>query len=74
MSDTIIEFKKRPSKGPDGPNVQDVINALMKIEDKTLPVFGYLADANGDTYDIIKLDCIDLDISDRIDINLVLSE
>lgn len=71
----LIEFKKRPSKGPNGPNVQDVINAFMKIKDKTLPVFGYLTeDNNGDNIDIIKLDSIDISISDRIDINLILSE
>jgi len=71
--DNIIEFKKRSSKGPDGPNVQDVIDALMKIKDKTLPVFGYIGDFDGMSIDIIELDSIDLDIDDRVDINMKLS-
>lgn len=71
----LIKFKNRPCKGPDAPTVQDVINAFMTVKDKTLPVFGYLAEDNdGDNIDIIKLDSIDISISDRIDINLILSK
>jgi len=71
-----IKFVTRPCKGPDAPTVQDVIDALMKIKDKTLPVFGYLEETElgkGDSIDIIRLADIDVSIDDRIDINLILS-
>lgn len=47
-------------------NVQELINLLESLENKTLPVFLYGAG------DITKLnkDMIDLTISDRIDINI----
>lgn len=72
----LLKFKTRPCKGPDAPTVQDVINLLMEVKDKSLPVFGYLEETEkelGDSIDIINLDSIDTSINDRIDINLLIS-
>lgn len=46
--------------------VKQLINFLQKIEDQNLPVYLY------QDYDIIELkkDCFDLNIEDRVDINL----
>ena len=45
-------------------NVQELINDLMKIEDKSLPVFGY----NGEP---MSVDFVDNTIRDRVDLNLI---
>lgn len=71
---SVIEFIHRPCKGPDAPNVQDVINAFQQVKNKALPVFGYISDFNGISIDIINLNSIDCSIEDRVDINLELSE
>ena len=74
---TNINFKTRPCKGPDAPTVQDVIDAFMKVEDKTLPVFGWLEETEpekGDSIDIIRFTNIDISMEDRIDVNLILSD
>lgn len=51
--------------------VQDLIDELNKIEDKTKPIFGYVVDDDsGDTYEIVPITLVDDSISDRVDINL----
>ena len=56
--------------------VQDLINELNKIEDKTKPVFGYITDENDETnfHDVVKITMVDDSISDRVDINLHITE
>ena len=46
--------------------VQDLINELNTVEDKTKPVFIY----NDKNSDIYSIELIDTDISDRVDINI----
>lgn len=72
---TYIKLETSPCKGPDAPTVQQLIDGLMKIEDKTQPVFGYLGeDLEGRTHDIIKIEGLDNDFGDRVDINLTFSK
>jgi len=54
--------------------VQDLIDELMKVEDKTKRVYVYTegGEACGDQ-DIAPLHSIDHDLSDRVDINLIIS-
>lgn len=47
--------------------VQDLINELNTVEDKTKPVFIY----NNKNSDIYSIELVDTDISDRVDINIV---
>jgi len=71
----LIEFKTKKNKGPDAPTVQDVIDAFMKINDKSLPVFGFIAeDSAGESLNIVLLNSLDVTLEDRVDINLIISE
>ncbi len=49
--------------------VQDLIDKLNEVEDKTKPVFAYL-NVNGDTYEVVPIALVDDTISDRVDINI----
>lgn len=51
--------------------VQELIDELNEIEDKTKPIFGYVVDYDsGDTYEIAPILMVDDSISDRVDINI----
>lgn len=47
--------------------VQDLINALQEVKDKSLPVYVYSEDFD---IDIQEVSLVDTDISDRVDINV----
>jgi hypothetical protein len=49
--------------------VQDLIDKLNEVEDKTKPVFAYL-NINGDNYEVVPISLVDDTISDRVDINI----
>jgi hypothetical protein len=53
--------------------VQDLINALNEVEDKTKPVFGYITTDKDETYEVVQITMVDNSISDRVDINLHIS-
>ena len=50
--------------------VQELIDELNKVEDKTKPVFGFVTTSDDDQYDVVPIVLVDIDISDRVDINL----
>lgn len=53
--------------------VQELINELMKVEDKTKPIFIYhedLGECQGE--DFSPIISVDHDLSDRVDLNLPL--
>lgn len=49
--------------------VQDLIDKLNEVEDKSKPVFAYL-NVNGETYEVVPILMVDDTISDRVDINI----
>jgi hypothetical protein len=49
--------------------VQNLIDKLNEVEDKSKPIFGYI-NINGDTYEVVPIIMVDDTISDRVDINL----
>ena len=51
--------------------VQDLIDELSDIENKSLPIFAYVTTEN-DTYNLYTIE-IDTTISDRVDINIDLT-
>jgi len=53
--------------------VEELMNELNKIENKKLPVFGYII--NGDsTLEVVPITMVDSSISDRVDINFEVAE
>ena len=55
--------------------VQNLIDELNKIEDKTKPVFGFIIDEleETNTHELVKINLVDNSISDRVDINLTIT-
>jgi hypothetical protein len=55
--------------------VQNLIDELNKIEDKTKPVFGFIIDEleETNTHELVKITLVDNSISDRVDINLTIT-
>lgn len=53
--------------------VQDLIDKLSAVEDKSKPIFGYL-NINGNTYDVVNIETVDDTVSDRVDINLTVND
>jgi hypothetical protein len=51
-------------------NVNDLIVELQKIEDKTKPVYIYIADIEQINSEIMPIHLVDDSISDRVDINI----
>lgn len=51
--------------------VQDLINALMKVKDKTKPIKVYTEGGFELEQDFQNVHSIDYDLSDRVDINIV---
>jgi hypothetical protein len=49
--------------------VQDLIGELMKLKNKTRPVFGYITTPEDETFELVPIEMIDDSISDRVDIN-----
>jgi len=54
--------------------VQDLLDALNNIEDKSKPIFGFVTDNNDNRYEIVPIQLVDDTISDRVDINIHLTE
>ena len=50
--------------------VQELIDELNKVEDKTKPVFAFVTTDEDDQYDVVPIVMVDNDISDRVDINI----
>lgn len=53
--------------------VQDLIDKLNEVADKSKPIFGYL-NINGDTYDAVNIEMVDDTLTDRVDINLTVDD
>jgi len=51
-------------------SVADLIEELQKVEDKTKPVYVFIADIESINCDIMSIDLVDDSISDRVDINI----
>ena len=67
VADFILEtFKQEFTPNKSIITVQDLINELQQVENKSKPVFVY--DENSNLYD---LSVVDREISDRVDINIV---
>jgi hypothetical protein len=49
--------------------VQDLLDELNAIEDKTKPVFGFITTDKDGQYELIPIVLVDNDISDRVDLN-----
>lgn len=55
--------------------VQELIDELLTIEDKSLPILGYVIDEVEDVaYDICRIVYVDKTIDDRIDLNIILEK
>jgi len=54
--------------------VQELIDELNKVEDKTKPIFGYITNEQDETFEVVPIVLVDIDISDRVDINLHITE
>ena len=53
--------------------VQDLIDQLNKVKDKSKPIFGYL-NINGDTYEVVNVEMVDDTLTDRVDINFTVDD
>ena len=51
-------------------DVAELIAELEKVEDKTKPVYVFIADIEQINSDITQIDLVDDSISDRVDINI----
>jgi hypothetical protein len=50
--------------------VQDLIDKLNEVEDKTKPVFAFVTTDMDEQFDVVPIIMVDNDISDRVDINI----
>jgi hypothetical protein len=53
--------------------VQDLIDQLNKVEDKSKPIYGFL-NINGDIYDAVNVALVDDTLTDRVDINFTVDD
>ncbi len=53
--------------------VQDLIDRLSEVQDKSKPIFGFLS-INGDIYDAVNVAMVDDTLTDRVDINFTVDD
>jgi hypothetical protein len=59
---------------PEIKTVQDLIDELNKIKDKSKPIFSYITNELGETFEVVPIRLVDDTISDRVDINIHIEE
>ena len=64
----IIEVKRKDHVT----TVQDLIDALMQVEDKSSHIYGYMSDGAMISMDSLTIDSLDLSLEGKVDLNLLI--